>query len=54
MTGMIDTRDVEVSGLTMQQPPENTDDFQSYDIYRKLTQKEKQAMQKKIQSILLE
>ena len=49
MTGMNDIRDVEVSGLTMQQPPENKDDFQSYDIYRKITQKEKQAMQKKIQ-----
>ena len=49
MTGMNDIRDVEVSGLTMQQPPENRLDFEPYDIYRKLTRKEKQAMQKKIQ-----
>ena len=43
------TRDVEVSGLTMQQPPDNRLDFEPYDVFRKLTRKEKQAMDKKIQ-----
>ena len=44
-----DDLDVTASHLTAIQPPENNLDFKSYDIYRKLTQKEKRAMQQKIQ-----
>lgn len=43
------TRDVDVSYLTAIQPPENSLDFKSYDIYRKLTAKEKLAMKEKIE-----
>lgn len=46
---MTDERDVEMSGLTIQQPPQNQQGFSSYDIYRKLTRKERQEMQKKMQ-----
>lgn len=46
---MTDTRDVEVSYLTAIQPPENSLDFQSYDIYRKLTKAERKQMQVNIE-----
>ncbi len=41
--------DVEVSYLTEMQPPENSLEFKSYDIYRKLSPKQKKQMQEKIE-----
>ena len=46
---MTDMRDVEYSYLTAVQPPENSLEFQSYDIYHKLSRKERAEMQKQIQ-----
>lgn len=46
---MTDARDVEVSYLTAIQPPENSLEFQSYDIYRKLTKAERKQMEAKIE-----
>lgn len=46
---MTDAMDVEVSYLTEIQPPENSLEFQSYDIYRKLTKAERKQMEAKIE-----